>query len=128
MATKYEDLAQQAIQTLAEFDVIERELKSQAARLICGYAEYIAAPAGRLKYVPVDAAGQIVGSEVPLSDEAPLEQRLGGLWWVGMPVFGGNRRTHAGAIRSWLAALERQGLVRRLGTTAPASWLKIEEA
>ncbi|WP_174948164.1 hypothetical protein [Burkholderia contaminans] len=43
------------------------------------------------------------------------------------PVFGGNRRTHAGAIRSWLTALERQGFVKRLDATVPQRWLKINE-
>ncbi|WP_157659968.1 hypothetical protein [Burkholderia ubonensis] len=43
------------------------------------------------------------------------------------PVFGGNRRTHAGAIRSWLAALERQGMVKRLDVTVPQRWLKVNE-
>lgn len=45
-----------------------------------------------------------------------------------MPEFGGNRRMHAGAIRSWLTALERQGLVQRLDATLPPRWLIIDVA
>ncbi|WP_369050118.1 hypothetical protein [Burkholderia gladioli] len=43
------------------------------------------------------------------------------------PEFGGNRRTHAGAIRSWLTALEWQGMVKRIDAGAPQPWLKISK-
>ncbi|WP_150670963.1 hypothetical protein [Pandoraea anhela] len=44
------------------------------------------------------------------------------------PQFGHNRRTHSGAVRSWLLNLERQGLVRRLDDQKPVCWLKVDQA
>lgn len=43
------------------------------------------------------------------------------------PEFGGNRRRHAGAIRSWLAGLERQGMVKRIDAATPQRRLKVNE-
>ena len=43
------------------------------------------------------------------------------------PQFGHNRRTHSGAVRSWLINLERKGLVKRLDDQKPVCWLKVAQ-
>ena len=42
------------------------------------------------------------------------------------PQFGHSKRTHSGAVRSWLIALEKLGLVKRLDNQKPVCWLRIE--
>jgi phage head maturation protease len=39
------------------------------------------------------------------------------------PMFGHNKRTHSGAVRSWLLRLEAAGLVKRLDNQKPVCWL-----
>lgn len=41
-----------------------------------------------------------------------------------LPRFGHNARTHSGAVRSCLEALERQGVVARLDEQKPMFWIK----
>ncbi|WP_241299572.1 MULTISPECIES: hypothetical protein [Burkholderia cepacia complex] len=43
------------------------------------------------------------------------------------PEFGGSRRTHSAAVRSWLLALEKKGLVKRLDDEKPVCWVKVEQ-
>lgn len=43
------------------------------------------------------------------------------------PEFGGSRRTHSAAVRSWLLDLEKKGLVKRLDDEKPVCWVKVEQ-
>jgi len=40
------------------------------------------------------------------------------------PIFGHNKRTHSGAIRSWLVRLRKKGYVRMLDDQKPDCWVK----
>ncbi|NPT62457.1 hypothetical protein [Paraburkholderia elongata] len=61
MTSKHEELARRAVEMLADFDAVERELKFKAGRLIQGYVRHIDAPAENVKFVPIDASGQVMG-------------------------------------------------------------------
>ena len=39
------------------------------------------------------------------------------------PMFGGNKRAHSSAVRSWLLGLERRGLVKRMDDEKPVCWM-----
>jgi hypothetical protein len=41
--------------------------------------------------------------------------------------FGGNKRQHSSAVRSWMVDLERRGLVRKLDDQKPDCWVKTSE-
>ena len=86
MTSKYADLAKQAIAVVSEIDLIERELTSRASLLVRGYSAYIEAPTGSVSFVETDETARALGPDVPLSQQAPLAQRAGGLWWIGMKI------------------------------------------
>lgn len=44
------------------------------------------------------------------------------------PMFGGNKRQHSAAVRSWLLGLEKKGLVKRLDDQKPVCWTRATKA
>lgn len=44
------------------------------------------------------------------------------------PAYCGNRRMHAGAIRSWLNWLEKVGYVRKMDDEKPVCWMLVRTA